>query len=110
MFAIGLLPAAALAIGMLRSPETPAWLEAHGRSDEAREVILQVADDEAADRMLRDQRRSREEQTRQRGVRWLMRSHARPAVIIGAMLRRHSSSPASTRSSPTRRASWRGPG
>jgi sugar porter (SP) family MFS transporter len=86
MLGIGLLPAAALAIGMLRSPETPAWLEAHGRSDEAREVILQVADEESADRMLRDQRRSREEQTRQRGVRWLLRSHARPALIIGVTL------------------------
>jgi MFS family permease len=37
MFAVGLLPGAALVGGMLRAPESPAWLDAHTRADAPRE-------------------------------------------------------------------------
>jgi MFS family permease len=35
MFAVGLLPGAALLAGMLRAPESPAWIEARGHREEA---------------------------------------------------------------------------
>jgi SP family galactose:H+ symporter-like MFS transporter len=37
MFAVGLLPGAVLLVGMLRAPESPAWVEAHRRPDAVRE-------------------------------------------------------------------------
>lgn len=85
LFAIGLLPAAALLVGMLRSPETPAWLDARGSTDLAREVIRQIADEDETDRLLEDIRRTRELQQRQVGPVELAR-RARPALVIGVAL------------------------
>ena len=39
MFALALVPGAALAIGMYFMPFTPRWLVQKGREDEAREVL-----------------------------------------------------------------------
>jgi MFS transporter, SP family, galactose:H+ symporter len=82
MFALGAVPGAALLLGMLRSPETPVWLAAHGQPDRARQVAEQVAQPDEADRLIgrtdpeagRVTRRSR-----------LLRS-ARPALVIGVTL------------------------
>jgi SP family galactose:H+ symporter-like MFS transporter len=86
MFAVALLPIAALLIGMLRAPESPAWLDGHGEPERAREVLLQVADDDEADRLLDGVRRmQRHEGTRLR-MRTLWRSAAGPALVIGVTL------------------------
>jgi sugar porter (SP) family MFS transporter len=85
MFAVGLLPAAVLLAGMLRAPETPVWLEARGEDESARAVVRQIADEEAAGRMLEDIRRARAALSRQIGVGQLLRSAA-PALVIGVTL------------------------
>jgi sugar porter (SP) family MFS transporter len=86
MFAAGLVPAVGLLIGMLRAPESPAWLDANGHTDDARHVILAVADDAVVDEMLDGFRRLRELERRHLSVRELLRSGARPALIIGLTL------------------------
>ncbi|MEA2445789.1 MAG: transporter, family, galactose:H+ symporter [Thermoleophilales bacterium] len=86
MLGVGLVPAAVLLAGMLRAPETPAWLDEHGRSDQARQVVLQIADRATADRALEDLRRAREQQRGQVGVRELLGGAARPALVVGVTL------------------------
>lgn len=86
MFAVGLLPAAALLAGMVRAPETPAWLDSHGRPEEARRVAIEVAGRAEADRMLEDDRRSRAEEGGRVSARELVRSSARPMLIIAVAL------------------------
>jgi sugar porter (SP) family MFS transporter len=87
MFAVALAPIAALLFGMFRAPESPAWLDGQGRSEEARQVLLQVAeDDEEVERILDGVRRAREQERRRIGVRELWRSAAAPALIIGVTL------------------------
>lgn len=86
MFAIGLVPAAALGVGMLRSPESPAWLYARNRRDEARQVVRRMAGDEEAERLLEDLRQFERAQA-DRGPRWRkLGTSARPALVIGVTL------------------------
>jgi MFS family permease len=59
MFAVGLLPGAALLAGMLRAPESPAWTQARTRADAPRE---------------------------QPGLRQLLGPAARPALLIALAL------------------------
>jgi sugar porter (SP) family MFS transporter len=80
-FAVGLLPAVAFAAAVARAPETPAWLDAHGRGDEARSVVLEVADAEEADRLLEGLADEGEA-----NLRSLLLPGARPALIIGLTL------------------------
>jgi sugar porter (SP) family MFS transporter len=86
MFAVGLLPAAALLVAMLRAPETPAWLDAHGRDEEARELLGQVAGPDEVQRLLAELRRTHEQRARQLGVRELPRADARAALAVGVTL------------------------
>jgi sugar porter (SP) family MFS transporter len=86
MFAVGLVPAMVLLVGMLRAPESPAWLDEHGRVDEARRVVLQVTDSATADRVLEDLRRAREERSGQIGMGELLGGAARPALVVGVTL------------------------
>jgi sugar porter (SP) family MFS transporter len=86
MFAVGLLPAAVLLVGMWRAPETPPWLDAHGQTEAASRVARQATDQATADRMLAEFRRSRAEQTRHLDVRHLAGSVAGPALIIATTL------------------------
>jgi sugar porter (SP) family MFS transporter len=85
MFAVGLVPSVALLAGMLRAPETPAWLVAHGERDEARHVLLQAVDETEAERLVHDLRSAAEPQERG-GLRTLLRSRAAPALLIGVTL------------------------
>jgi sugar porter (SP) family MFS transporter len=85
LFVVGLVPAAALLVGMLRSPETPAWLDARGRSDLARQVIRAVATSDETERLLEDIRRTRGLQQRRMSPAELVR-RARPALVIGVTL------------------------
>jgi sugar porter (SP) family MFS transporter len=86
MFAVGLAPAALLFVGMLRSPETPAWLDTRGETERARQVLCQVADADEAERQLADLRRARADQSRQVRASELLRSAARPALVVGLTL------------------------
>jgi SP family galactose:H+ symporter-like MFS transporter len=86
MFAVALAPIAALLVSMLRAPESPAWLDGRGRTEEARQVLIQVADEDEIDRILDGVRRAREEQRKRLGVRELLRSAAAPALIVSVTL------------------------
>jgi SP family galactose:H+ symporter-like MFS transporter len=86
MFGVGLVPSGLLLAGMLRAPETPAWLESHGETERARQVLAKVVGDAQAERLLEDLRRGRAQSPRRVGVRTLLRSRAAPALLIGVTL------------------------
>jgi SP family galactose:H+ symporter-like MFS transporter len=86
MFAAGVVPAAVLLVGMLRAPETPAWLESHGETEPARQVLLEVVDAAEAERLLEELRRERGQEQRRVGLQELLRSTAAPALLFGVTL------------------------
>jgi MFS transporter, SP family, galactose:H+ symporter len=95
MFWIGALPAAALALGSLRLPESPAWLIAQGRIEDAKAMIGSVAGSRGADQVIERYRREAEQrkaqQARERGPRRqgmpaLLAPRLRPALIVGLTL------------------------
>jgi sugar porter (SP) family MFS transporter len=83
MFACGLVPATVFLLAMVRSPETPAWLQAHGDEEAARRVLAQVADEEEVRRTLELQRAT---PPAGRGMRARLRSIAGPPLLIGLTL------------------------
>ncbi len=56
MLAVQMVPAVALFVWMLRMPESPRWLLAHGHEDEALSVLGQVRDDARAQAELAEVR------------------------------------------------------
>jgi sugar porter (SP) family MFS transporter len=86
MIAVGLLPAAALLLGMAGSPESPAWLHAHGGSEQARSVIAEVVGEADVDRLLEGVPRAREDGTARRHARPLLRSPARSRLKTAVTL------------------------
>jgi MFS transporter, SP family, galactose:H+ symporter len=86
MFAIGMLPAIGLGVGMLRSPESPAWLYARNRVDEAQQIVRQVAGGEESERLLEDLRQFGGVQADRIPFWKRLGSSARPALVIGVAL------------------------
>lgn len=88
-FAIGFIPASVRCLGALFVvPESPGWLLAHGRTEQARRVVLAVAGRELTEQLTQRYReRQREQQSEAArgpvGVRALLTPRARPALIVG---------------------------
>lgn len=94
MFWIGAIPSVLLALISLRLPESPAWLYAHGRIEEARAMIGSVTEPGGPDKVI--DRYQREDAERRRaeaeepggavGLRSLLAPHVRPALVVGLAL------------------------
>ncbi len=88
MLGVGVIPGAALAVGMLTVPRTPRWLVEHGLEDKAREVLkkLRGSDPNAdIDQEIKDVKdaQKRESSTT---VRDLLKPNIRPLIWIGVGL------------------------
>jgi sugar porter (SP) family MFS transporter len=84
MVALALIPSAVLGLGMLRQPESPAWLVEQEREDEARQILSRVRERpehvDAEVNEIQTVARQRE------GVHALFGPAVRPALIIGVAL------------------------
>ena len=88
MLGVGVIPGAALAIGMLTVPRTPRWLMEHGMEDKARDVLkkLRGSDPDAdIDKEIKDIKDAKEKESSTK-VRDLLRPNIRPLIWIGAGL------------------------
>ena len=54
MFAMGIIPAAVLGIGMIFLPASPRWLVSHSLKDKAREVLKGIRDSSSVDEEIKD--------------------------------------------------------
>jgi sugar porter (SP) family MFS transporter len=81
MIAIAVIPSLVLGLGMLRQPESPAWLVEQEREDEAREILGRVRDrpEDVDAEVAEVQTVARERE----GVSALFGPGVRPALIIG---------------------------
>lgn len=83
MFLVGVYPALVLLVGMFFLPETPRWLIAKSRPDDAKEVLKAIESPELVDRsfetILRDNSIAGNED---KGMREIFKPWLRPALII----------------------------
>ncbi|KFC69272.1 MFS transporter, metabolite:H+ symporter [Bosea sp. LC85] len=87
MFAMGVVPAIALLVGMYRMGDTPRWLALQGRTEEARLAIGRIRElsprDPAVDAELAGIRRAAEQRTRPATWADLLSPTVRPALVVG---------------------------
>jgi sugar porter (SP) family MFS transporter len=93
MFWIGAIPSALLALVSLRLPESPAWLFAHGRVDDAETLIGSVTEPGGPEKVIgryrhedAERRRAEAEEDGSAGMRALAAPRVRPALIVGLAL------------------------
>jgi sugar porter (SP) family MFS transporter len=95
MFWIGAIPAALLAFGCLRLPESPAWQIANRRFDAAKKMIGSVASEARADEMIEAFQKREAEQKRQdaqergrggKSAAILRAPRVRAALVVGLVL------------------------
>ncbi len=84
MFAVAVIPAAALGIGMFFITDSPRWLASKGKWDEAKKVMARVAPGRE-DQQL-DQIRGRLEQERHSSFKELFKAPLRAALIVAVGL------------------------
>ncbi|MGH3089587.1 MAG: sugar porter family MFS transporter [Rubrobacteraceae bacterium] len=87
MFALAVIPALILFIGMFFLPETPRWLFENGQTAKARGVLRRVlgGDDEQVEIQVREieEIRQQERQQSRAGYKELLQPWLRPALIVG---------------------------
>lgn len=87
MFAVALIPALILGIGMFLLPETPRWLYEHGQAERARGVLRRTlgGDEAEVEREIQEieEIRKQEEQQARVGYKELLEPWIRPALIVG---------------------------
>lgn len=85
MFAVGIIPAAVLAIGMWFLPDSPRYLAGHDQTDEAKAVIRRVRN-EPEDAAARDVEGLRKAAAEKGSYRDLLKPSLRPALVVGVGL------------------------
>jgi sugar porter (SP) family MFS transporter len=84
MFGLAAIPAAVLFAGMLLQKESPHWLLAQGREQEARSTLIRLrGPDDDVDAEIDEVRRLR---SRRGGYRELLSPQIRPALAVGILL------------------------
>lgn len=88
MLGVGVIPGAALAVGMLTVPRTPRWLVEHGMEDKAREVLKKLRGNDPnadIDQEVEDVKDAQKKES-STTVRDLLKPNIRPMIWIGVGL------------------------
>jgi len=84
MLGLGVVPGAALAIGMVFLPYSPRWLVEKNRSDEARKVLQRTrSEDDDIDKEMHEIEEAAEKEG---GIRDLLSRSVKPMLVIGVAL------------------------